>query len=341
MDPDTDVAVSPWRIELIVVRDGSHNGGERSSVSRDVERGLFVRLRRGVCVERVAFQAMSEEDQHIVRMRALAAISDAPVVFSHWSAAVLHHVPVLNRRMRLLHTTVSERRSRGQDGVSGHLFALTDQEIVQFGPLLATTIGRTVVDVAGGGTFEEGVMVADAALHAGVEREHLEAAVDLAGPRRAGRRMADVVAFADAGAESAAESQSRVTMFRVGVEPPVLQFRIVLADGSEVFLDFEFPSVGAGGEVDGVKKYLDPTLAKEGAGRAIYREKLREDEVRTRVNGLARWGWVQSGNVALLRPVLARVGVLTAKPRATFADYCARAREGRARWVSRRPRVQR
>lgn len=341
MDTETDVAVDPWRIELIVVRAGSHNGGERSSVSRDVERGLLLRLRRGVCVERGAFEAMSTEQQHIVRMRALAAISDGPTVFSHWSAAVLYDLPVLNIRMRAVHTTVTERRSRGQDGVSGHLFTVTDQELVSFGLFMATTIGRTVADVAGASSFEEGVMVADAALHAGVPREALEAAVDLAGPRRSERRMADVVAFADAGAESAGESRSRVTMFRMGVEPPVLQYRIVLADGSVVFLDFEFPTIGAGGEFDGVNKFLDPKMAKEGAGRAVYREKLREDDVRTHVNGLARWGWVQAGSAALLRPVLARVGVLRATPRATFADYCARAREGRARFVARRPRVQR
>lgn len=183
-------------------------------------------------------------------------------------------------------------------------------------------------------------MAADGALHAGVPRAVLEEAADLVGPRRAAKRIADVIAFADAGAESAAESRSRVTMMRIGVEPPLLQYRLVLSDGSEIFLDVLFPSVMVGGEVDGALKLLDPVIAPD-ARKALVREKNREDEARSLLHGLARWGWVQSANVVALRAVLARVGVFAATPRATFADYCARALEGRARFLPRRPQWRR
>ena len=329
--------VDPWRIELIAVLSTSRTSAERRSLTRDVERGLLLRLRKGVYVERVAFEEMTPEQQHIVRMRSFAVASPEPVVFSHWSAAVLHGLPVLRDRLGTVHATTQRQGARGEQGVTGHVFGITDPEIVAFGPLRATGVARTVVDIAGATQLEEGVITADGALHAGVPREALEAAAALVGPRRAAQRIADTIAFADAGAESAAESRSRVTMMRNGIEPPVLQYRLVLHDGSEIFLDALFPTFMVGAEMDGAMKLLDPVIAPD-ARKALVLEKKREDEARSMLNGLARWGWVESGSVLLLRSVLARVGVRAGTPRATFADYCARALEGRARFLPRRPR---
>lgn len=341
VDALISTGTDPWRLELIAVRDGSYGGGERRSLTRDVERGLLLlRVRQGVHVERTAFELLSPEDQHIVRMRAFAAASPEPVVFSHWSAAVLHGLPVLRRRLAKVHTTVRRAGARGEQGVSGHLFALTDDEVVPFGPLLATGVGRTVVDVAGASPFEEGVMAADAALHDGVPRDLLAEAADLVGPRQALRRITDVIRFADPGAESAAESVSRATMMRIGIAPPLLQHRLTLRDGSEAALDFAFPWVRAAGEVDGERKLLDPAIAPD-ARRALVEEKAREDEVRTMVTGLARWGWIQAGDVIALSVVLHRIRVDPAAPRASMSDYWKRAAEGRARFVPRRPRWRR
>lgn len=333
--------MNPWLLEIITVRAGSHDAAERRALSRDVERGLLVRLRQGAYVERTAFEAMSPEEQHIVRLRALAAVSAVPPAFSHWSAAVVLGLPVLRPRLRLVHTTVDERRGRGQEGVAAHLFPVTSGELQAVGDLVVTGIPRTVVDVAGAAPFDEGVMAADAALRMGVPRQVLEEAASIAGPRRARRRIDQVIAFAHPGAESAAESGSRVLMMRLGVEPPALQWRITLSDGSAAYLDFLFITVQVGGEADGDSKYLDPRLAPAGAGAAVVREKRREDEVRAGLRGLARWGWAESRELLLLRRVLHRVGVLPAAPLATLADYAASAGSARPRFTPRRPQVQR
>ncbi|RIX26382.1 hypothetical protein [Amnibacterium setariae] len=328
--------MNPWQLEIIVVREGSHGGGERRELTRDVGRGLLVRLRQGAYVEREAFAAMTPEDQHLVRMRAFAAVARGPVVFSAFSAAVAHGLPVLRARLASVHTAVGDRRERGQEGVTAHLLPVTAPEVVRIGGILVTSIARTVVDIAGGAPFDEGVMAADAALRLGTVREELEAAHDLVAPRRAARRIREVVAFAHPGGESAAESGSRALMLRLGIAPPRLQHRLVLDDGSEVFLDFLFAQVRVGGEADGDVKYLDPRLAPAGAGRAVVKEKRREDEVRTRVAGLARWGWAESRRPDLLRRVLQRVGVEPSVPRATLADYAALARGARPSFVVRR-----
>jgi hypothetical protein len=329
--------VDPFRLDLIVV-DHSHSGAERRTISRDVEAGRLIRLRQGVYVERIAFEALRREDQHVVRMRALAAVSPGCPVFSHWSAAVLHGLPVMWNRLDTVHVTVEDEDDRHRVALTMHRFLIRDPEVVRFGDLVATNVGRTVVDVAGAAPFEEGVMVADAALAAGVPRVMLEEAAVLAGPRRAARRIAEVVGFAHPGAESAGESRTRVTEFRLGLEPPVLQHRLVLRDGTNASLDQYFPTVDIGAEFDGVRKFLDPRMAPEGAGAAVVAEKWREDEIRSQLTGLARFGWVQAGSQALLRGVLARVGVVRPRRRVTIADFIAAARTARPRRFTPTPR---
>ncbi|MFD1720102.1 hypothetical protein [Amnibacterium endophyticum] len=328
--------LDPWRLEILVVKGGSHSSGERSALRRDVERGLLLRLRKGAYVDRLAYESLTPEGQHIVRMRALAAVSDGPIVFSHFSAGVAHGLPVLRSRLRALH--VSPGTTNGTAvGTAPHRFPLRRDEVVELHGLLVTSSTRTVIDVAGGSPFDEGVMAADALLHSGVPRELLLLAVDLAGPRQAAQRIGDVVAFAHPAAESANESRGRVTMMRLGVEVPQLQHAFLLPSGVWVYSDFWFPKADAVAEADGDVKYLSPVLAPAGAGAAVLAEKHREDELRSLVAALARFGWQQAGSAALLAPVLARAGVLSTRPRTVLADYAAAARTARARFTPRRP----
>ncbi|MFD1721482.1 type IV toxin-antitoxin system AbiEi family antitoxin domain-containing protein [Amnibacterium endophyticum] len=315
----------PWRIDVVVVRNGSHTSTERSALRRGVEAGELLRIGHGLLVDAADFTSLDPEAQHVVRMRAIAAGSSRPVVFSHASAAVVHGLPVLRQRLRTVHTTVARLGDRSTAGVTGHVFALLEQEVVEVHGLLVTTPARTVVDVAGSRPFEEGVITADGALRAGLLRSELRSAADLAGPRQAATRILDVIAFAHPGAESAAESRFRTTAMRLGLEVPVLQYRVVRADGSEAFIDGVFPIARAAVEVDGDRKYLDPALAPDGAAAALLLEKRRQDEVQSHFARLVRIGWVQSGSAALLGPVLARVGVLPQRPRPGLAAYAAAA----------------
>lgn len=332
-------SIDPWRIEIITVTAGSRSSSERSAISRDAKAGLLLRLCPGGWVERGGFESLSPEQRHIVRIRAAVAVSQVPVLVSHWSAAVVHGLPVLRSRLQAVHTTVLEDDDRHRQGMVSHHFLVEDGEVVRFNGVLLTGIARTVVDVAGAATFEEGVMAADAALLRGVPREVLESAVDLAGERRASRRIGDVIAFADPGAESAAESRTRVSLMRLGVEVPELQHPVVLRSGRAAFLDAWLRMADVGIEVDGEQKYLDAEMAPEGPGRAVIAEKRREDEVRLGLRALVRVGWIQSGNPPALRTALERVGVRPTRPRTTFEAYCERARLSGPRVVPRRDRA--
>jgi hypothetical protein len=99
-------------------------------------------------------------------------------------------------------------------------------------------------------------------------------------------------------------------MFRMGVERPVLQWRLFTVDGVVVArLDFHFPSVNVGAEFDGRVKYFDPRFTNGQPNEVLYEEKRREDEARRQLAGLARFGWREARSVALLRPILGAAGV--------------------------------
>ena len=323
--------MDPWGLEITVVRDSSHRATERRSLARDVERSILVRLRRGAYVERTAYESLTPEQRHVVDVRAVAAVSTAPVVLSHFTALVLHGLPVMRSRLARVHATVDSSDARGRDGVTGHVFSLDPAEITRVRDVAVTTASRTVIDVAGSAPFPEGATAADAQLRARVPRGVLEAGLDLAGPRQAARRIAEVVAFAHPGAEGPNESFSRVGMLRLGIEPPELQHPLRDDLGFVAWLDFWFRRYRVGGEADGRVKFLDPAMAKEGAGMAVYREKQREDRVLPLVAGLARWGWAESSNPVLLGRRLAAFGVVPSSPPATPADYAAAARGAQPR----------
>jgi hypothetical protein len=329
--------MNPWQLELFVVRTGSQRDAERRALARETEHRRLVRIRLGVYADRVAYESMTPEERHVVQMRAVAAVSPVPLVFSHFSALVVHGLPVMRNRLGRVHTTVDRAEQRGRDGVAGHVFPLTAADTILVEGLRVTSLTRTVVDVAGGAPFGEGVMAADAVLRAGTPRMMLEQAIELAGPRQSWRRIADVAAFAHPGGEGANESLSRVGMLRIGLEPPELQHLLWDDRGFVAWLDFWFRRFRVGGEADGDAKYLDPRIATEGTGRALVKEKRREDRVLPMVDGLARWGYAEAVDHLLLQRRLAAFGVVPARRRATLADYAAAARDAtpRPRFVSR------
>lgn len=312
-------AMNAWLLELIVVRARTLDL-ERRSLARDVAKGLLVRVRPGVYVERTAHEGLTPESKHIVAMRALAAVASSPPVFSHWSAAVLLGLPVDRQQLDRVHVTVEDAADRGLVGVAAHVAHLEAPDRVFTGGLLATSVPRTVVDVARASAFEQGVVVADGALHAGHAVALLEHAVAGAAGRKGFLRARAVVAFADGDAESAGESRTRVTMMQGGIRRPVLQWKVLDRRGLAGRLDFGFPWVPAGGEIDGEQKYRDAMMAPDGPAEAVIREKRREDRVRLEVPRLGRWGYREACSLRLLLPVLARIGVLPERG-ITIADY--------------------
>lgn len=299
-------------LELVVVPRHWEESAQLRALGRDVERGIRVRVRRGVYADAGRFADLAPADRHLVELRALDSVSAVRPVFSHWSAVVLHGLPFLRDRTAEVHTSVPLPGRRGISGVHAHLFDVPEQDVVERFGLLCTGLARTVVDVAGLAPFDEGVVVADAALRSGLagSSEALHAAFDRAKPRRAMVRIGSVLDFADARSESPGESLSRVTMRRLHLPAPELQHPFYDSDGLAARVDFWFPHVRVAGEMDGRQKYLDPTMNGGNAGRVVYAEKLREDRVRALGVVVVRWGWAEARSTASLGRRLAAAGVL-------------------------------
>lgn len=306
--------------ELHVARLGP-TSAEPRSLARDAERGLLTRVRPGVYVDRSRWEAQSTEQRHLTAMHAYAAVAARSPVFSHWSAALLAGLPTHRAHLRRVHIATDSTSGRSVVGIAAHVMAVAARDVITIDGLRATTTPRTAADIALSAPFADGVMVADGALRAGLDRAALQQAVEDAADRRGSARARSVAAFARAEAESPAESRSRVTMLQLGIAPPVLQFEVRDWLGLAGRLDFWFPEQRIGGEVDGEQKYLE--LAKDGTAASVIREKWREDRVRRSIGGLARWGWTDAGSASRLAGVLAASGVHPPSPRATLADYCA------------------
>lgn len=284
--------------------------------------GELLRLRRAGTVTSVRRGAYVYGDDERLRdsdaRHALRVVSTLPrlapgAVVSHVSAAVLHGLPVWNLPLRRVHVTRDARAGgRVTDSLHVHVAPLEASEVVQVGGSTVTSVARTVVDLARSAPFEEAVVIADGALHAGL----IDPAALLAAQVRSARWPGGpgalrVVEFADGLADNPGESRSRVGMWRAGLPSPVLQWIVWTRDGEYVGrVDFAWPKLRTVGEFDGKVKYGRLLKPGQTVGDVVYAEKLREDAVRAEGLGMVRWGW----------DALDEFGLVAARFRRTFAS---------------------
>ncbi|GAA3610909.1 hypothetical protein [Microlunatus ginsengisoli] len=115
-----------------------------------------------------------------------------------------------------------------------HGATLTPADVVVVDGVAATSVARTVLDLARTVPFEQAVAAGDRALASGLDRLALDGCLDRMigwpGSRQA-QRVAD---FLDPLSESAGESVSRVRCWEEGLPAPQLQYVIRDAHGRQV-----------------------------------------------------------------------------------------------------------
>lgn len=262
-------------------------------------------------IRRGAYVTDASEDpaaQHALLVRAAMAELSPDAVVSHVSAAVLHGLRVWGVPLDRVTVTRARRRSGARAGsrVHVHCAPLDADEIVLVEGVPVTSVPRTVVDVARTVGFEAAVVVADAALEAGlVDRGALATALTrwsrwpgLPAARRA-------IGFADRGSGSVGESRSRVAIALAGLPAPLLQWEVRRADGAFVGrVDFGWPRQRTVGEFDGRIKYGKLLRPGQDPADVVYEEKRREDALRAEDLAVVRWTWPDLSRVA---PVAARL----------------------------------
>jgi len=232
----------------------------------------------------------------------------ADAVVSDATAATLHGIALLGRQPRWIRLT--RPRAQGGDCYAKRLTvwpaALPAAHVTRAGDLRVTSPARTVIDLARRRGFRDGVVAADSALHQG-----LTDAAELSSVVRDCTRWPGIVtaraavAFADAAAESALESLSRIMFVEQDLPMPSLQERVgayrvdFLWDGRVV------------GEADGAKKYDGSNPA------ALLDEKRRQEALEDLGLVVVRWGWDDvvrrpAVTAARIRRALARADQRTA-----------------------------
>ncbi len=288
---------SPWTGPVLRRPDALAAGLTDAELARAVRGGNLTRLRRGAYLD-----PRATVSPH--RALVLATVGGLRVgtAVSHVSAAVLHGLPLWRVDLSRLHATRHPPAAgSGSAHVHLHVARLPDDDLVLLDGVLATDLARTVVDLSRTLPFESAVVAADAALATGaVHPEHLAARLARMGPVPGSRRARRVLAFADGRSESVGESRSRVLVHRLGLPAPDLQVRVLRPDRSVIGrCDFGWPDHRTVGEFDGRVKYR---AGEEGRGpeEVVFREKLREDELRDHAWEVARWTWADLGTPAVV-----------------------------------------
>lgn len=307
--------------DIDYVRNADRLGRDRRTLSRSASKGEARRIARGAYLPEEVWRTITDAERYVSRIAAVALTRRSAAVVSHWSAAAMHGLPRIGDWPREVHFIVPLNASSGsKNGITRHSLSLPDEDIVEISGILATSLTRTILDVAATGSFQQAVVVADAALLIDrfgrrppmATRDQLEAAWNRAQPMKAHARTKAVLDFAETRAESPIESVSRVTMRAIGVPRPLLQVAHYDQRGFIGDTDFAWPEFGVIGEADGDQKYLNPDYrGGRTPERVFLDEKHREDRLRALPRRVARWPWETALSQVRLRSKLTSVGLPT------------------------------
>jgi len=249
-------------------------------LSRDHHRAVVAELRRSKAWTRVRPGASIDTDllrgPDSARLLALARIAaldrqlTADVVVSHTSAALLWGLPTLRVPATTHVIEPGHPRPSASPDVTRHRHRIDPADVTELDGIRVTTLERTVVDCTMSEPASGGLVVADAALHRGADREQCVRLLASMVGRRGVVRARAVLELADEGAESAGESLARHALLAAGLPRPVTQVPVTTRIG--VFWgDVGWPEHRALVEYDGRGKY-------DGAGvDVVLAEKRRED----------------------------------------------------------------
>ncbi|MDV6260159.1 hypothetical protein [Rhodococcoides yunnanense] len=270
-------------------------------------RGDWERLVNGVYVPSSRLAGMSERERHRLMIDAMLPIISGDYVVSHRSAAVLYELPLPRNGFDKVHVTRS-RRGGGRKNSAVVVHCAPSAPITMVDGIAATTLSRTVVDLARTETLLAAVIAGDAALR---ECDPSEVDAELAQARgwKGVAQARRAVRLMDGRSANPGESQSRIVLRQAGFEPEP-QVEIYDDEGHFVArIDWLINGILVA-EFDGKAKYTEYLRPDESPGDVVFREKLREDSLRELGYPVVRWTWAD-----LARPdeLVARVSRALAK----------------------------
>lgn len=243
----------------------------------------LVRIRRGYYTYSDLWQPMDAVARHLTRARAVQHSLGDAVVLSHITGALVHGVVSWGADLSRVHVT---RRDRGagriENDVVHHQGSLRDDPIESLEGVAVLPADRCVIEAATLVPHEQALVLFDSYLHQGLG-DHPTLFTRFRSMARWGqtRHLHIPVRMADGRADGPGESRGRWLFRRMGLPEPDLQHTVWRADGSIAGVtDWAWREHGLLGEFDGRVKYGRLLRPGQSPGDVVYKEKLREDELR-------------------------------------------------------------
>ncbi|GAA1516450.1 hypothetical protein BJ978_000625 [Agromyces terreus] len=304
--------------------------GRHSELRAAVANGDLVQIRRGVYRDAskapigtgpAPSPAERRRIEYLAATHAVARTFSAPV-FTSYSAAVLHGLPIIGPWPAEVYILARGPHGRRRAGVV-EVARTKPVECLEIDGCLTTSVEFSLLQLARHAPLIAALTATDAALH--IPRitartphttpDRLAAEHIRLKPYAGSRRAEAVLSRATPLADSPLETGSRILIEELGFSEPQLQHELWLPElGRPAFLDFFWPEVGVGVEVDGRGKYRAGSRSADGTavGRAVdavISEKDRENAIRRQVAGFDRWDWNDMLARAPVEERLLRLGV--------------------------------
>lgn len=291
--------------------------GKRAVLQGMVASGKLERLWPGVYRRPLRIGTPGERAAEAYRARVLAAARRLRrPVFTSYSALALLGLPIIGAWPEDIFI-LSGRATGSRQGRLVRVATRGAPPLMGRGDLRITSVEYTLIQLARHARLGAAVVAADAALRDlpyGPKVVPLTTLSELTAmhhrllPYPRSNRVLAMLGRATHLSASPLESVSRLAIEEFGLATPRLQVRLALdAPHNDAFLDFEWEQ-DIGGEADGDSKYLATDNSAVTSARLLA-EKGREDAMRAKLRGLARWGWRDAWQGAPLREKLLRVGV--------------------------------
>ncbi|QIM18759.1 hypothetical protein G7066_09355 [Leucobacter coleopterorum] len=276
------------RSRAALLREGS---SEREIVRR-VRNGTLLRLSRGMYARPETLSGLTPEERHLVYVIAVAKTRRVDNPFSSHSAAALLRLPLFGFREARPQILVSHQSgSSSTHNVERRSAVFSENEIVTVSGIRCTNLDRTVLDLSRFDSPELAIACADEAIRmrfplergqdpqpiAKLWRQKLLEQLEAVRGTRGVRRAARVIQLADGTADSPLESVARLRFTEFGYDVAA-QVRVPSPNGTFYYVDLELLGLGIFCEVDGKKKYTDPSIRNgKTADEVVLEEKRRSN----------------------------------------------------------------
>ena len=264
---DRDTTLRRWRRRqggAVTRAQALAAGYSKAEVATIVRRGTWLAAERGVYLDGAVLSAADVWAEHALRVAARDLALGGGHAASRRSGAVVLGLPVLGSAPAPPELARAPRRTGETSSSSSvRIATLAPDDVVRWRDVACTSPARLVCDTARTHGQVEALMVADAALRAGLSRASLTAAAKACARWPGAAAVADVLACADGRTDSPLESLTRWVLRSLGIPRPLSQVD-VLHDGKFLGrVDFAWPDLGVVLEADGMGKYVPGSLAAE------------------------------------------------------------------------------